>query len=40
MVKSIVETPAAQFAAEAVREAALLVRRVQSEMVGQSIMCA
>jgi HAL2 family 3'(2'),5'-bisphosphate nucleotidase len=36
-LKSIVESPAAQFAAEAVREAALLVRRVQAELVGQSL---
>jgi 3'(2'), 5'-bisphosphate nucleotidase len=38
LVNSIVQTPAARFAAEAVREAALLVRRVQGEMVGQSLI--
>jgi 3'(2'), 5'-bisphosphate nucleotidase len=37
-LKTIVDSPAAQFAADTVREAALLVRRVQGEMVGESIV--
>lgn len=36
-MKTIVDSPAANFAAEVVREAALLVRRVQRELVGPAL---